>query len=496
MAASYPASAFIHHEPPSSPPIAGPAAVLQKPTHPSDQPPEAIELDQMTWGTTYTGPAMGTQTPKTPKTPNELEMSQPSSPKRREAADVLQSFSHPPRNRFRMASACLVSLGNGLNDGAPGALIPYLEKDYEIGYAVVSLIFIGNALGFISAAPFTDALQARWGRWRSLMIAEGIMLAGYLIIVCSPPFPVVACSFFLLGFGMAINLALGNVFCSNLHNGTAMLGAFHGSYGVGATISPLIATALVSHGARWSRFYILSIGVTAVNLFFSGWAFRGYEHERPVRLLSALERTASRRSVGEPGKTQRLKLALKNKVTLLGALFIFAYQGAEVSISGWVISFLISYRNGDPSSVGYVTAGFWAGITLGRFVLSHPAHKVGEKISVVVIVALAAIFQVLVWQVPNVIGDAVAVSIVGLLLGPVYPCAMAVFTRLIRRNVQVSALGFVSAMGSSGGAVAPFMTGLGAQSAGTWVLHPVCIGLFVVMEMCWGFLPRMSKRVE
>lgn len=37
-----------------------------------------------------------------------------------------------------------------------------------------------------------------------------------------------------------------------------------------------------------------------------------------------------------------------------------------MSISGWVISFLVQFRNGDPSKVGYVTAGFWAGITLGK----------------------------------------------------------------------------------------------------------------------------------
>jgi fucose permease len=57
---------------------------------------------------------------------------------------------------------------------------------------------------------------------------------------------------------------------------------------------------------------------------------------------------------------------------VLGALFIFAYQGSEVAISGWVISFLVQFRHGDPSKVGYVTSGFWAGITLGRFGMMIP----------------------------------------------------------------------------------------------------------------------------
>ena len=95
---------------------------------------------------------------------------------------------------------------------------------------------------------------------------------------------------------------------------------------------------------------------------------------------------------------------------------------------------------------------------------------------------------------PNVVGEAIAVSIVGLLLGPVYPRATAVFSKLIPRDLQMSSLAAVSALGSSGGAVAPFSKGLLAQEVGTWVVHPICIGLFAGMVGCWLGLPRVGKR--
>jgi fucose permease len=161
-----------------------------------------------------------------------------------------------------------------------------------------------------------------------------------------------------------------------------------------------------------------------------------------------------------------------------------------------VISFLIATRHGNPSAVGYVTSGFWAGITLGRFLLSHPAHKIGEKFFVYGVIIGAAIFELLVWLVPNVVGDAVAIAIVGLLLGPVYPCATVIFSRAISRKDQVSSLSVISAFGSSGGAVAPFTTGILAQAAGTFVLHPIAIGLFAVMLGCWYCLPNIRKRTE
>ncbi|GAB1193242.1 hypothetical protein APSETT444_002445 [Aspergillus pseudonomiae] len=62
---------------------------------------------------------------------------------------------------WQLVSACLMNFGNGMNDSAPGALIPYLEKDYHIGYAIVSLIFIANAVGFILAAPLTHTIKAK-----------------------------------------------------------------------------------------------------------------------------------------------------------------------------------------------------------------------------------------------------------------------------------------------------------------------------------------------
>jgi fucose permease len=120
----------------------------------------------------------------------------------------------------------------------------------------------------------------------------------------------------------------------------------------------------------------------------------------------------------------------------------------------------------------------------------------GEKLAVVLLVVGSAAFQLMTWLIPNVIGDAVSVAIVGLLLGPVYPCATAVFSKLLPRNIQISSLSFISAMGSSGGAVAPFFTGLLAQSVGTYVLHPICIGLYGVMLVGWALMPKVSKRSE
>lgn len=502
---SHALGALIQHESSHSPILAPPKAVAQKARPGTGLGPTEIELDELEWGRRLNGPdgcpPVQARSPSgcvTPTTPRELEQSNTSTLSGNRVVDPVMSASSPPMNKWRLGAICLMVFSQGINDSAPGALIPYMEKDYEIGYAVVSLIFISNALGFILAAPLVQAIEHRFGRARTYISAGTLIAMGNITIICKPPFPVVVASFFLLGFGMALNLALNNVFCANLVNGTVILGLMHGTYGVGGTIAPLMATAMVSRGIRWSYFYLIPLCLVLISIGFAGWFFWTYEKDAPLQLLTASDGATSR-STAQEGKTtkaQLLKRAVRNKTTLLGALFIFAYQGAEVSISGWVISFLISYRNGDPAQVGYVTAGFWAGITIGRFLLVQPATKIGERRAVYAFTIGAGVFQLLVWLVPNVIGNAVAVSLVGLLLGPVYPCATIIFSRLVPRNIQMSSLGFIASMGSSGGAVAPFLTGLLAQRLGTVVLHPICIGLYVVMELSWALLPKTAKRAE
>lgn len=301
-----------------------------------------------------------------------------------------------------------------------------------------------------------------------------------------------------MGFGYAMNLALNNVFLSQLANSTILLGLGHGSYGVGGTIAPLVATAMVSRGITWSRFFLITLVIRAIALVCAGYANKDFEKEDCYATNLELERmnTQQRADHVEPTSLQLLRQALRNRTTILGALFIFAYQGAEVSISGWVISFLINARHGNSASVGYVTSGFWAGITLGRFVLTHLSSRVGEKLFVIILVVLSIGFQLLVWFVPNITGDAVAVSLIGLMLGPVYSSASTVFAQLLPRRLQVTAIGFIASAGSSGGAIAPLLTGLLAQVAGTFVLHPICIGLFCVMLGCWSLLPKTHKRTE
>lgn len=235
-----------------------------------------------------------------------------------------------------------------------------------------------------------------------------------------------------------------------------------------------------------------------VCFFFAGWAFEDYEKEGINGYTNSLAVPINTRTQSQPSNndsSSKLNLprrALSNRTTLIGTLFVFSYHGAEVSEQDWLISYLIDYHSNDPSRIGYATAGFWAETAIDRFTLTHLASLIDKKTFVAALTVGVIAFQLLAWFIPNVIGGAVAVSFLGFLLGPAYPCATTVLSRLLPAEIQMSAISFITTAGSSGGAVVPFTTGTLVRLSG---LVLFAWGFFAMMLGCWVALPGARKRV-
>ncbi len=92
------------------------------------------------------------------------------------------------------------------------------DRHYNIGYAIVSLIFIGNALGYIAAAPFVDHIRMRLGRAKTCSLADICIALGFIPLVVAAPFPAIVVGYFFIGFGSAVTLAINNVCNSRFYH--------------------------------------------------------------------------------------------------------------------------------------------------------------------------------------------------------------------------------------------------------------------------------------
>lgn len=107
--------------------------------------------------------------------------------------------------------------------------------------------------------------------------------------------------------------------------------------------------------------------------------------------------------------------------------------------------------------------------------LCDPRHRVRFFIrgGLLLLMRRLPSLELVVWFVPSLIGGAVAVSLVGVLLGPIYPIVMNESGRILPRWLLTGCIGWIAGLGQAGSAALPFMTGAIASKAGIKSLQPV-----------------------
>jgi MFS family permease len=86
--------------------------------------------------------------------------------------------------------------------------------------------------------------------------------AAYCIQAPQPPFPLLVISYCINGFGEALQDAQSNGLVANLPtNAFTKMSILHGVYGLGAFISPLVATQFAQKH-RWTFHFLTSLSVS------------------------------------------------------------------------------------------------------------------------------------------------------------------------------------------------------------------------------------------
>lgn len=320
-------------------------------------------------------------------------------------------------------------------------------------------------------------------------------LTAYVGIAAHPPYPALIVFFLIAGFANGIEDAAWNAWIGKLANPNELLGLLHGIYGVGAVLSPLIATSLITKaGWGWWGFYYLMVGAAAIELVTSLAAFWGATaHHFKASSSSAPPSSSAENADDSNSSGKLLKEALRSRVSWVAAIFLLGYVGVEVALGGWIVVFMTRQRDGGDFESGMVATGFWIGITVGRVALGFVTPRIGEKLAVAIYVPAAIGFQLLFWLVPQFVVSAVAVAIEGFFLGPLFPAVVVATTKLLPAHLHVSAIGFAAAFGGSGAAIFPFAVGVLAQAKGVQVLQPVIVALLAALLTIWAMMPRMKK---
>ena len=391
----------------------------------------------------------------------------------------------PQNNNFSFALTSLTSLFfmwgfiTCLND----ILIPHLKGVFDLSYSQAMLVqFCFFGAYFIVSLP-AGAIVKKLGYQKGIVL--GLVIAamgclGFYPAASMHSYPVFLLALFVLASGITLLQVSANPYVSMLGDSKTassrltMTQAFNA---LGTTVAPFFGALLILNQAAESMSaqasaeavqmpYVFLAAMLLVLAAIFAWL--------KLPNLSAsedVEQNDSSKDIGSAWQYNHL---------VLGAIGIFVYVGAEVSIGSFLVSFFAdpSIAGLEESEAAKYIAYYWGGAMVGRFI----GAAVMQKISGGKVLCFNSIFAVILILVATLSSGTIAMTAI-LLVGL---CNSIMFPTIF--SLAINGLGKHTSQGSGilclaivGGAIIPLIQGFLADSIGIQLsfLLPIVCYLFI-----------------
>ncbi|KAF8887929.1 major facilitator superfamily domain-containing protein [Gymnopilus junonius] len=448
------------------------------------------------------------------------------------------------RLKWRLASGFFALFVGGWADGVTGTVMPYLTAQFHLDSTLSSSLFAATTCGYFAGTFIVEVLMKYLGRLDLshhgsqslfypfislvtskplhkdkfghsesqaryiLLVFASLTHASYFIMMGSRSgFPVMFLAYVLSAFSRALLTAPLNAYFAT--GPKQALGYGLGLASLGSVISPLVCQSIIASGVPWYRFYYGSLVLSGFNVIFLCITFKPTFNEATKEHQKALDESRRQKSLllrsgrSSPANeypptpavsTVQFDLASKPQSVLRRVLampyqwaisfFILLYCGSETATQGFdwqMVTFLLSTRYANSKTIGYVTSGFWAGISIGLASLSGNTRSMHA--------CLAVVTHLTIFLVKSNIENAVATSLIGVLYGPVFPACLSMANDILPADVHMVAMSLISSFSSLGGAIFPLVAGAIFDSRGIQTLPYLNIPLAAAMACLWTFFP-------
>jgi fucose permease len=382
--------------------------------------------------------------------------------------------------RIRLALAFLGFILLGLGSGAAGVLIPYQMADYQVDKVVIGLTFFAFSGGYVLSGLSNGMLINRLGTRGQLTLGAAAYLVTAFGIGLRPAFPVLLAASVVAGFGTGVLDSGLNAYVTTLPGHVALLNYLHAFFGVGALLGPLLATELVTRQRPWQDTYLVLAAVSVPVL---------------IGFAVALPRRVGPLPDGHPSGAP-LAAVLRHPAVWLAALFLGLYVGIEVTVGNWSFSLLKLAQGQADRFAGGVVAGYWLGLTLGRFLLNALVARLGLSVSTMMYACVGGVIAatLVTWWSPGVLVGALGFALIGFFLGPVFPTVIAVTPQLLPGRLVSTAVGLLVGASVVGGSFLPWLAGAVAEGFGLPSLLPYLLVLAVIQVGGWWTIAHQLHR--
>ncbi len=369
--------------------------------------------------------------------------------------------------------SCLTYLGVALPGSTLGMLWPSMRLSIHEPIGALGVVLFAGVATSAASSTITGRILPRFPiGW---FVACGAALVGIALAVeaGAPALWLIAAgsAVFSTGFGM-IDAALNANAAARF--GPRDINWMHASYGLGATLGPLLVTAALAVALSWRFAFASMAAVMAVIALVLAATRRGWE---PLPAGN----TGVSAAVSGADRGKRENRRPRRRGVLAGVAFTAVETGVESAAGIWGYVFLTSGRGLPDTVAGVAVSAYWVMMFAGRAVLGPVAERAGARRVLAAAVAGIPAGAVLM-TVPAPAFVAVAgMLLLGLAAAPVFPLVTLTTADRVTARDATAAVGLQVAASAVGSAALPSGIGLAIGALSARALGPALLILGLAM---------------
>ncbi|MDY5646652.1 MAG: MFS transporter [Candidatus Onthovivens sp.] len=369
----------------------------------------------------------------------------------------------------------LIFISLGLPDSFIGSCWPTISEYFKISRDFQGIFSLIVSFFTIASSFLTIKLTKYLKNYGVIAISIGLTISGLIIIGFSDNYYLLLLAAIPLGFGGGAIDSILNSYVS-LHYKAIHLNFLHAFWGIGAFISPLIIGSFIvdPRGFKDAAFVLSIIQTTILIITLSTLVL--WVKVDKIYNIDSRNTTNSENNKENIGFFNTFKL----RGVLFACITFFSYIAIESLAYSWFTSLCVFGMNIDNDIASKYLSLFYVAISLGRVISGLLSIKIKDKNLIRIGEGILLIGIILLTFKFNFVFMPIALFIIGLGCGPIYPSivhsTVDKFTSKYSSAVMSIQIGFAYMANIS---VAPLFGILG--NATTFLILPYIMLIFFII---------------
>ncbi len=373
-------------------------------------------------------------------------------------------MSHPKQYLIFIAYMGFIAVA--ISGGALNVAWLYIQNEFELPLSSIGILLAFPAIARLIVSFYSGVLIKRFGVGNVLFGGSLLTFLGMIGFVLTPSWALLVVASIIIGLGNSGLINGLNTFVASNYASSRM-NWLHASFGLGATMGPILITIVVLDlNLSWRAGYVVIAGVTVgfgslILLTLKHWS------------LPSSDR--SEKSKNTPLSTSN-EGGGKMLIVWLGILIMVLSAGIETSTGQLSNSLFVDGRGYDPRMVATWISLYWLSFTMGRFITGLVIDRIDHNLFLRVSMVFAIMGASLIWLNPSPTLSFAGLALMGFAMAPIAPTIMGDTPRRVGIERAPNMIGYQSTGAGIGIAFFPALAGILAE-----YISLEMIGLFLIV---------------